>query len=227
MLTRRGVNGPVVDPLRPPATGIPPGAAAAAGDVLEKGLLSNDVTVSDPGEGNGRSAPAEGAPEVAGQAGEQAPEAASVLANLPRTRPQRASARRAAARAGAARQQGSRQEAASANGNGRPPQRKAPAAKRPARAAAGASSAAGSGRAGASRAKAQRPKQARPARGRTAEEVPRQGYESVEERATGPVQPPGGTELIGTAAEIVGEIAKAGLSGGERVVRDLLSRLGH
>jgi hypothetical protein len=39
------------------------------------------------------------------------------------------------------------------------------------------------------------------------------------------VAPPGGTELVATAVEIVGELAKAGLSTGERVVKDLLSRL--
>jgi hypothetical protein len=58
------------------------------------------------------------------------------------------------------------------------------------------------------------------------EDVPRQGFESVDDRATGAVPPPGGTELVSTAAEIVGEIAKAGISGGERLLRDVLSRLG-
>jgi hypothetical protein len=39
------------------------------------------------------------------------------------------------------------------------------------------------------------------------------------------VQPPGGAELLASAAEIVGELAKSGLSAGERVLRDVLSRL--
>jgi len=39
------------------------------------------------------------------------------------------------------------------------------------------------------------------------------------------VQPPGGTELVASAAEIIGELAKAGLSTGERVLKDVLSRL--
>jgi hypothetical protein len=39
------------------------------------------------------------------------------------------------------------------------------------------------------------------------------------------VQPPGGAELVGAAAEIISEIAKAGLSSGERLIRDALSRL--
>jgi hypothetical protein len=55
--------------------------------------------------------------------------------------------------------------------------------------------------------------------------VPRQGFECEGERASGPVQPPGGTELVASAAEIIGELAKAGLSTGERVLKDVLSRL--
>ncbi len=55
--------------------------------------------------------------------------------------------------------------------------------------------------------------------------VPSQGYEAEDDAATGPVQPPGGTELLLSAAEIVGELAKAGLSRSERLVKDALSRL--
>jgi hypothetical protein len=39
------------------------------------------------------------------------------------------------------------------------------------------------------------------------------------------VAPPGGAEIVATAAEIVTELARAGVSAGERVVRDLFSRL--
>jgi hypothetical protein len=39
------------------------------------------------------------------------------------------------------------------------------------------------------------------------------------------VHPPGGTELVASAAEIIGELAKAGLSSGERLFKDVLSRL--
>ncbi len=205
---------------------------------LEGTSLSNDVAVSEPGEGNGQNPEAgterrpnqphsgterrpnqphsgtERRPNQPQTSAERAPnqpdpspDAAGVLANLPRTRPQRATARRTAARSAAAAEQ------PSTNGNGSAPRAAArkPAAKRTAPAKP-------------SRAKAPR---AKPARKRQAEDgVPRQGYESVEERATGPVQPPGGTELVGTAAEIVSEIARAGISGGERVLRDVLSRLG-
>jgi hypothetical protein len=57
------------------------------------------------------------------------------------------------------------------------------------------------------------------------EQVPRQGFESEMDRATGAVQPPGGAELVSSAAEIIGELARAGLSSGERLLRDALSRL--
>ncbi len=60
------------------------------------------------------------------------------------------------------------------------------------------------------------------------ESAPRQGFESEPSRSsTGPVQPPGGAELVAGAVEIVGEVAKAGLSAGERVLKDLFSRLPH
>jgi hypothetical protein len=57
------------------------------------------------------------------------------------------------------------------------------------------------------------------------EPAPRQGFESESERADGSVQPPGGAELVASAAEIVGEFAKAGLSAGERLLKDVFSRL--
>ncbi len=133
-----------------------------------------------------------------------------MLSNLPRTRPQRASARRAAARSSAA----AAQEPAAANGNGRAPR------SAPRKAAKAAAPAGTRQRKPAAKAKARTARRPAPAA------VPRQGYESVEERATGPVQPPGNAEFIGTAAEIVSELAKAGISGSERLARDLLSRLG-
>src|SRR6185312_11787690 len=149
---------------------------------------------------------------------------AGVLSNLPRTRPQRATARRAAARtqreAGGAR--------ASRNGAGT-------RAKAPAKAARSAAKAGRSAKAPAkgkpqadargTQAKAT-PKRAPRRVAAPREEVPRQGFECIEERATGAVPPPGGPEFVGTAAEIVGELAKAGVAGGERLLRDVFSRLG-
>jgi len=60
---------------------------------------------------------------------------------------------------------------------------------------------------------------------RVVEPVPRQGFECESERVSGPVSPPGGLELVASAAEVLGELAKAGLGGTERLLRDVLSRL--
>jgi hypothetical protein len=129
-------------------------------------------------------------------------EEAGVLAQLPRTRPQRASPRRAAARKAAAGKADSTATGdATANAVAPPPSKPAP------RRASG--------------------RRATPRSGPRAEpdRVPRQGYECAEEAATGPVQPPGGAELFVSAVEIVGELAKSGLTTGERLLRDALSRL--
>ena len=61
--------------------------------------------------------------------------------------------------------------------------------------------------------------------GTVEEAAPRQGFESESERSNDSVQPPGGIELVASAAELVGELAKAGVSTGERVLKDVLSRL--
>jgi hypothetical protein len=118
-----------------------------------------------------------------------------VLVNLPHTRPQRASARRVAARETAA---GTAQRRkAPARSNGRPTARKR------------------------ARTAAVRPR----ASARVREPAPRQGFESETESMSGSVRPPGGAEFVASAAEIVGELAKAGLSTGERLLKDALSRL--
>jgi len=122
-----------------------------------------------------------------------------VLSNLPRTRPQRSSPRRAAARKAGAAQ--------SANGGAPAPTKARPKQKR--RAPAGA------------------PPRRRAAAAAAGEAVPRQGFESTEERLAGPVSPPGGAELLAAAVEVVNELAKAGVSTGERVLRDVFSRLPH
>jgi hypothetical protein len=142
-----------------------------------------------------------------------------VLSNLPRTRPQRESARRAAARTAATKTGAPSTPAAGSNGRAasKPGDSAAPAPARKRRPAT-----------------TRRPAAVKAARGstkRTALEsdlgpqVPRQGFECEGERASGPVHPPGGTELVASAAEIIGELAKAGLSSGERLFRDVLSRL--
>jgi hypothetical protein len=55
--------------------------------------------------------------------------------------------------------------------------------------------------------------------------VPSQGYECPAESASGSIQPPGGAELVASAAELIGELAKAGVSTGERLLKDVLARL--
>jgi hypothetical protein len=142
-----------------------------------------------------------------------------VLSNLPRTRPQRESARRAAART-ATKTGAPSTPAAGSNGRAasKPGDSAAPAA--PARKRRPATTG--------------KPAAAKAARGSTKRkalesdlgpQVPRQGFECEGEGASGPVHPPGGTELVASAAEIIGELAKAGLSSGERLFRDVLSRL--
>ena len=39
------------------------------------------------------------------------------------------------------------------------------------------------------------------------------------------MRPPGGTELVASAAELAGELAKTGVAAGTRLLRDLLSHL--
>jgi hypothetical protein len=154
-------------------------------------------SVSGPNESNGRvERPAEGE---------------GVLANLPRTRPQRATARRAAARRGG--------EAELALQTTMAPAERPPRAPR----SDGATPTPANARAKAVKAAKRTPA----ARGsvRAVEPVPRQGFESEGERASGPVAPPGGIELLASAAELLGELAKAGVSNGERLLRDVFSHL--
>jgi len=144
-------------------------------------------------------------------------EGPGVLGNLPRTRPQRASPRRAAAR-----------RSAGENAGG---ERTTPA---PAADAAPAEKARGTdGRREAGR-RASPSRTAKRAGGGSRRQkrsvakldaVPPQGYEADDDAATGAVRPPGGAELVLSAAEIVGELAKAGLSRSERLIKDALSRL--
>jgi hypothetical protein len=114
-----------------------------------------------------------------------------VLANLPRTRPQRPSARRDAARRLAAAK--ATPTAAKATPTQASARKQATAKRRPAKSAV-------------------KPLQ---------DPAPRQGFDSV----SGPVQPPGGVELLASAAELAGELAKTGLSTGGRLLKDVLSRL--
>jgi len=158
-----------------------------------------------------------------------------VLSQLPRTRPQRATRRRIAARAQhqasasqagvadapAAAADGAAQAATAPAPDQGTPTRPKRSTRGKARPAGAARAGAGAGAAGTQRKRASTPRRARA----TLERAPRQGFESESERPSGPVQPPGGAELMASAAEIVGEIAKAGISAGERLLKDALARL--
>lgn len=172
---------------------------------LQRPPLSNHVQMSASSDSNGQPAEADGED--------------GVLANLPRTRPQRSSARRAAAR---------RQ---SARNDSKQPAKRAPVARAKAAKPKKADAQAATARpAAAQAATARQPPRRKPATTRAAppkvdETVPRQGFESELDRARGPVQPPGGAELVASAAELIGELARGGLSAGERLLRDALSWL--
>ncbi len=175
--------------------------------------------MSDP---KGSERPASGTPDA--QKG-LAANGQGVLSKLPRTRPQRASPRRAAARAASAAADAATAASttttpAPARSNGRPSTRAESAAartsKRPTSKRASA---------GGQRVRGARARPARKAVAATVEPAPRQGFECEPERAGGTVHPPGGAELVASAAEIVGELAKAGVSTGERLLKDILSRL--
>jgi hypothetical protein len=173
------------------------------------------------------------APATSNGQGNLATDGQGVLSNLPRTRPQRASARRTAARAATAAAASTAgvpatdPTPAASNGQSatstprkaaRSTAKGAPAARGAAK-TRGASNAQASGRrAGANRARATRPMA-------NAEPAPRQGFECESEHTSRAVHPPGGAELVASVAEILGELTKAGVATGERLLKDALSRL--
>jgi hypothetical protein len=177
-----------------------------------------------------------------GRAGEEDP---GILSQLPRTRPQRSSRHRAAARNGGAAEAQRTATASAANGHapaaakpGARASKKAPPATRAKAARPSAKSGAGKSAGAGARGARKAPSRGSGAGGRAGSDAasgaaastamptaPRQGFECEGERASGTVHPPGGAELVASAAEIVGELAKAGLSTGERLLKDVLSRL--
>jgi hypothetical protein len=103
------------------------------------------------------------------------------------------------------------------------PQRSTPrrAAARDHAAAAARPRAGSSGARQAARARAPGDAKGAPRRKPTA---PLQGFECDSE-TSGSVQPPGAVELLASAAEIVSELTKAGVSRSERLLKDVVSRL--
>ncbi len=125
-------------------------------------------------------------------------EGPGVLAGLPRTRPQRASARRVASRAAKPRATATSTSTA-AQTTGTRKARTIPALR------------------------ARKPQPIN-SRGPAKEPVPKQGFEAEPDSLRGSVEPPGGAELVASAAELAGELAKAGVNTGVRVLKDFLGR---
>jgi hypothetical protein len=147
-------------------------------------------------------------------------DAQSVLANLPRARPQRSTPRRAAARKARASAAAAQVESAAtperpARSSRSTPQATPRSARQPKPKTVRSSPAKPRAAAGAKRSRG----------GARGEPVPRQGFASEGDGTQGSVQPPGATELVTSALEIVGEFAKSGVSTGERLLKDVLSRL--
>jgi hypothetical protein len=147
-----------------------------------------------------------------------------VLAALPRTRPQRVSARRAAARGKTA-----KSETVVSAGAVEQPTKAKPAKKatsktkgKPAAKPKPASRAAAVGARGGSAKRRPRPTKVEPSE----PPVPRQGYEPEEELELGnTVNPPSGVELLESLADIVSELAGSSLTAGGRMLKDALSIL--
>lgn len=131
-----------------------------------------------------------------------------ILGALPHTRPQRTTPRRAAAQVQRADSRGRAEgKPAAKRTSAKQPARPAPAGRK---APAGMKAPAG-----------------KKAPSRTAQpRAPRQGYEPEEELELGAtVHPPSGVELVESVADIVVELASAGLKAGGRALRDVLSPL--
>lgn len=132
-----------------------------------------------------------------------------MLAELPSTRPQRASARREHAR----------RRARSTEVGPKPAAAKAPAA--------GAKKASAKARP-KPRASNSGPKAARRTGSRAASALgptPRQGYEADDDLTGTSVSPPSGAEVLGSLAELAGELAQNGITAGGRLLKGALSRL--
>lgn len=56
--------------------------------------------------------------------------------------------------------------------------------------------------------------------------MPRQGYDAEGElRSSTPVAPPSTSEIVGSLAELAGDLAQAGLVAGGRLLKSALARL--
>jgi methylmalonyl-CoA mutase N-terminal domain/subunit len=146
-----------------------------------------------------------------------------VLAALPRTRPQRASARRAAARGKAA-----KSETAATTGTTKKATKVEPTKKTtPTKKTEPTTKTEQASRAPAARARTGNPKRRQP-RPTTPSEppAPRQGYEPEEDLELGnTVNPPSGVELLESLTDIMSELAGSTLTAGGRLLKDAFSIL--
>jgi hypothetical protein len=157
-----------------------------------------------------------------------------VMSALPRSRPQRRSARRAPAAAGGASPEGAKAGAAkpaaakrAASGRAKPRAAAAATGRAKPRAAGAKPRAASKPRPAAQAKAAAAPKApaaaapaARSGRGRQAEEIPASGYAT-----DGGQGRPGTGKLVTTAFQAVGELAQIGVTVGGQALRSALSRL--
>jgi hypothetical protein len=173
---------------------------------------------------------ADGQPREEGSPGEEP----GVLTSLPSTRPQRPSARRAAARSATAAPVAAPRAAPATAPKAAPATVPAKAkAKRPAkpttkvRPVRAPKLGAPAGPAPASKPKTSPPRRVgSTAPGPSEPAIPRQGFEAEESIEQGhSVQPPSGTELAASVAELFGELAQAGLSAGGRLLKETVTRL--
>jgi hypothetical protein len=169
--------------------------------------------MSDTSSGRGGSKTKKSAKKKAKRKDTRASE--GVLANLPRTRPQRSSARRDAAR----RMTSVKVEPTDAPARKPPSTISTKAEPTPARKRAATKTKAAAVKRGHDTAK---PKSTAK---RLQDRAPRQGFETEGDPLSGPVQPPGSVDLLSSAAELAGELTKSGLSTGGRLLKDFLGRL--
>lgn len=141
----------------------------------------------------------------------------SVLSELPRGRPQRASRRREDARSRASGASAKAQQPAAKRAAG-VSQKEQPVAKR---AASGRSSKDQT----AAKDTPRRSAKTAPRRGEPAEQAPRQGYEAEDQVSGTPVAPPSGIEIVGSLAELAVELAHTGIAAGGRLLKGALSRI--
>lgn len=147
-----------------------------------------------------------------------------VLAALPRTRPQRASARRAAARGKTAKSETIVSAGAVEQAPATKPikKTKSKAKAKPTAKPKQVSRRPTTGARGGSPKRQSRPKTTKPSE----PPVPRQGYEPEEELELGnTVNPPSGVELLESLTDIVSELAGSSLTAGGRILKDAFSIL--